>query len=219
MCGRNWRGKERASERGRMHEWAWALMSVAPLGPGRIVPGWPWGLGSGRASHVVAANAVGARVSLPSWSLRCLDCQHPCFGWPSAVAWEEETFKCQCGHITRSRRVHVGVITWPCKSRLKMETCPLLNSGLCCKGCSGVQGLGFMFTCWEQCNAWGWRQPYCDLGDSTTAHLQPHSLLRVVWSSSGGGTTGWYPLGREGEDPQWICIWNMQLLTKTVLFC
>ena len=180
-----------------MHGWARALMSVKPLGPGCIVPGLLWGLELGRASHMGAANAVGAHISLPSWSPCCSDCQHPYLGWPSAVAWEEETFKCQCGQVSRSRWAHVSVITQHRKSRLKMETCPPLNSGLCCKGCSEVWGLGFRFACWEQCNAWGWRQPYCDLGDSMTAHLQPHSVLHVAWSSS--GTTWWHPLVRDWE--------------------
>lgn len=103
-----------------------------------IACAWLWGLELSRTSHMGAANAVGACVSLPSWSLCCSDCQHPSFSWPSTVAWEEETFQWQCGHITRSRWVHVGVITQHCKSRLKMETCPPLNSGLCCKGCSEV---------------------------------------------------------------------------------
>lgn len=184
-------------ERWRLHRWAWALMSVKPLGPGCIVHAWLWGLELSRTSHMGAANAVGACVSLPSWSLCCSDCQHPSFSWPSTVAWEEETFQWQCGHITRSRWVHVGVITQHCKSRLKMETCPPLNSGLCCKGWSEVWGLGFTLACWELCSTWGWRQPYCDLGDSMTASLQPQSMLRVAWSSS--GTTGWLPLVRGWE--------------------
>lgn len=198
MCVGNWRGKERTQEIWRVHGWARALMSVKPLAPGCVDRGRLWGLQSGRASQMGAVNAVDARVSLPSWSPCCSDCQHPYFGWPRAVAWEDEPFKWQCGHVTRSRWVRVGVITRHCKSRLKMETCPPLNSGLCCKGCSEVQGLGFAFVCWEQCNTWGWRQPYCDLGDSTTAHLQPCNVLHVAWSSS--GTTGWHPLvgDREG---------------------
>lgn len=62
-----------------------------PWGQGALSLAGTWGLESGRASHMGAANAVRACVSLSSWSLRCSNCQHPYFGWPNTVAWEEET--------------------------------------------------------------------------------------------------------------------------------
>lgn len=159
-------------------------MTVAHFGLGRVVAGWPWGLVLGRASHMGAANAVCICISLPSWSPCCLDCQHPYFGWPSSMAWEEETSKWQCGHVTRSRWVCVGVITQYCKSRLKMETRPPFNSGLCCTYCSEVRGLGFMFARWgqwcmrfETTLLWfGWQH------DCSSAATQPVAcLLEQFW--------------------------------------
>lgn len=134
------------------------------------------------------ANAVGACVSPSELVPVLFRLPESLLGLAQRCAWEEETFKWQCGHITRSRWLRVGVITQHRKSRLETETRPPLHSGLCCKGSSEVRGLAFIFVCWEQCNAWGWRQPCCDLS-GRIAHLRPHSVLHVVWN--GSATTGW----------------------------